>query len=573
MAKGNHVHLLTKWGRSLPDIPWSKYPRPQLVRDSFFCLNGKWEFASGSEAPSQFKEEITVPFPPQSILSGICRNFEAEEKLFYRRKFELPEGFLKDILLLNIGACDQECSVYINEQYAGGNIGGYNSFSLDITDLLQDGENEILIEVFDDPELVLLPYGKQRKKRGGMWYTPISGIWQSIWLESVPKAYIKSIKTTTSDNNVSMVFEGIESGHISVETSDGKFICEIADSMAEFKISEPRKWSPEDPYLYRFTAVSDQDHIESYFALRDLEIAEIDGIKRPLLNGKPYYFHGLLDQGYYSDGIYTPAAEEAYAFDISAMKNMGFNMLRKHIKIEPERFYYECDRLGMIVFQDMVNNSDYSFIRDTALPTIGIKKLNDKRLHKNTDERAAFISGMETTVAQLFNHPSICQWTIFNEGWGQFCSSDMYDLLRGLDSTRFIDSASGWFESEKSDFYSPHIYFKPIKLSPKSKPIFISEFGGYSCKIEGHCFNLNQEFGYRHFDTTEEFSKALEELYIKQVIPSLKCGVCGSVYTQVSDVEDETNGLLTYDRAEQKIETTRMKSVSDKLFDAFKQSI
>ena len=248
------------------------------------------------------------------------------------------------------------------------------------------------------------------------------------------------------------------------------------------------------------------------------------------------------------------------------MKKMGFNMLRKHIKIEPEQFYYDCDRLGMIVFQDMVNNGHYSFLRDTALPTVGMKKLCDKFMHRSKASRQAFTEGMKATLHQLYNHPCICEWTIFNEGWGQFCSGEMYRLLKGLDDTRFIDSASGWFQGGESDFTSPHIYFKPIKIKPSDKPIFLSEFGGYSCNIEGHIFNTKNEYGYRHFDTEKDFSAALEKLYLSQVIPAVKQGLCGTVYTQVSDVEDETNGLLTYDRKVQKVPTATMRIVSDKLF-------
>ena len=305
--------------------------------------------------------------------------------------------------------------------------------------------------------------------------------------------------------------------------------------------------------------------MRSYFALRTLDIREVNGISRLCLNGKPYFFHGVLDQGYFSDGIFTPASPKCYDNDILAMKNLGFNMLRKHIKIEPEYFYYACDRLGMIVFQDMVNNGDYSFFRDTALPTAGLKSLPDRYLHRDPATRQAFIRGMEETVAQLHNHPSVCCWTIFNEGWGQFDSDNMYRRLKELDSTRFIDTASGWFRGGASDVDSQHVYFKPVKLKPSDKPIFLSEFGGYVYRVEEHVFNPDKTYGYRIFDDCQKFEDALMDLYEKEVLPHIGMGLCATVYTQLSDVEDETNGLLTYDRKVCKVDASRMRDMAAKL--------
>ena len=294
---------------------------------------------------------------------------------------------------------------------------------------------------------------------------------------------------------------------------------------------------------------------------------EVEGYPRLCLNGKPYFFHGLLDQGYYSDGIYTPASPQAYEFDIMKMKALGFNMLRKHIKVEPEQFYYDCDRLGMVVFQDMVNNGRYSFFRDTALPTIfgGKLNLNDKKLNKDAETRSQFAMGMVKTVNQLYNHPCICYWTIFNEGWGQFCADEMYDRLKELDQSRFIDSASGWFGGVKSDVDSRHVYFRKLKLSCKDKPLILSEFGGYSYKDNDHAFNTEQTYGYGKFDSREKFKDAFVDLYENQVMPLVKKGLSAAVYTQVSDVEDETNGLLSYDRKVEKILPEEFEGVSAKI--------
>jgi beta-galactosidase/beta-glucuronidase len=296
-----------------------------------------------------------------------------------------------------------------------------------------------------------------------------------------------------------------------------------------------------------------------------LEIKKIGNYQRLCLNGEPYFFHGLLDQGYWPDGLFTPATPKCFADDILAMKKLGFNTLRKHIKVEPEEFYYQCDKLGMIVFQDMVNNGDYDFIRDTALPTIGIQTLNDEKLHRDPVTRDAFLRGMEATVNQLKNHPCILYWTIFNEGWGQFDSDNVYHHLKAMDDTRWIDSTSGWFRRKETDVDSRHVYFKPIRLKAGEKPLVVSEFGGYSYKPEGHVFNTEKTFGYRKYTDADQFAAAVEELYYEQVIPAVKTGLCAAIYTQVSDVEDETNGLLSYDRKVEKLTPARMLPIAEAL--------
>jgi hypothetical protein len=296
----------------------------------------------------------------------------------------------------------------------------------------------------------------------------------------------------------------------------------------------------------------------------------VDGVPRLCLNGKPYFFHGLLDQGYWPDGLFTPAEPDCYSDDILAMKKLGFNMLRKHIKVEPEQFYYDCDRLGMVVFQDMVNNGDYSFLRDTALPTVGLQKMPDGRLHGNPATRQAFIDGMSATVNQLKNHPSILYWTIFNEGWGQFDSSAMYDKLRQLDDTRWIDSTSGWFRCGKSDVESLHCYFKKYRFKKDEKPVVLSEFGGFSHGVGGHLFNTEKSYGYGSCKNLEELADRIESVYTDEIVPAAKHGLCASVYTQVSDVEDEINGLVTYDRKIEKLTPERMLPIAKALQDAVK---
>ena len=321
----------------------------------------------------------------------------------------------------------------------------------------------------------------------------------------------------------------------------------------------PRLWSPENPYLYDFAVEAGEDRVESYFAIRSLEIKTVGAYPRLCLNGKPYFFHALLDQGYWPDGLFTPAAPECYADDILAMKRLGFNTLRKHIKVEPEEFYYQCDKLGMIVWQDMVNNSDYNFLRDTALPTVGIQKLDDRKLHKDVASRKEFLREAEAAVSQLKNHPSICYWTIFNEAWGQFDSDNVYDWFRTLDDTRFIDSTSGWFRRTKSDVDSRHVYFRKVALKGDGvKPLVLSEFGGKTWKVDGHIFNPDKTYGYGGCQTREELNNALVKLYLEEILPCVRNGLCAAVYTQTSDVEDEVNGLLTYDRKTEKLGPEKM---------------
>ena len=285
------------------------------------------------------------------------------------------------------------------------------------------------------------------------------------------------------------------------------------------------------------------------------------------MNGKPYFFHGLLDQGYWPEGIYTPPTPESYADDILEMKKLGFNTLRKHIKVEAEEFYYQCDKLGMVVFQDMVNNSDYAFLRDTILPTLGIQKHKDQRLHRDETSRQTFIETMKQTVWQLKNHPCILYWTIFNEGWGQFDSDGIYDLLKEIDDTRIIDSTSGWFRRKKSDVESLHIYFNFWhRLKPhKDRPLVLSEFGGFALPVEGHIFNPDNAYGYKNCKSPEDFQAAFEKLYRERILPAVPKGLCGAIYTQVSDVEDEINGILTYDRKVNKGNESAMRALAEDL--------
>ncbi len=561
-----YAELWTEQGRNITSRPWQEYPRPTLKRDSFFSLNGYWDFAvtDKNKDPENYDRRILVPFAPETLLSGIHEVFGEDKTLCYRKTFSLPEDFLRTRTILHFGAADQTAEVFFNGTRLGSHTGGYFPFSFDVTQLLKP-ENTVTVRVTDELSRHIQPYGKQRRKRGGMWYTPVSGIWQTVWLESVPEEYIRSADIKTEGNRVSMVFDGVRTGTVSVVTPEGRLSIPFSDGCAEFEVADPQLWSPESPYLYRATVESGQDRIETYFAFRTLEIKTVGGFPRLCLNGKPYFFHGVLDQGYYSDGLFTPATPVLYRKDILKMKELGFNTLRKHIKVEPELFYYACDELGMIVFQDMVNNGKYSFFRDTALPTVGIKKLDDRRMHRNPQTRKAFTVAMEQTMQMTDKHPSVCYYTIFNEGWGQFDGQSMYRKAKSADSSRFTDTASGWFRGADSDVESIHIYFRPVVIPESDKPIVLSEFGGYSYKPEGHVFNEEKTYGYRFFSDRNEFMDELEKLYLEKIIPAKEKGLCAAIYTQLSDVEDETNGLLSYDRAVCKVDGERMRAIAERL--------
>ena len=553
--------LYTPQAEALSGTPWDIYPRPQLRRDSYVNLNGTWEFGVSTDGTPVYDRTILVPFCPESLLSGVHQHFSEGSTLCYRRHFTLPEGFRQDRVLLHIGAADQELICYVNSKRIGDHRGGYEAMTFDITDALRE-ENVLELHCRDDLHDQTYPYGKQCLNRGGMWYTPVSGIWQTVWLESVPRDYIQKLHMENRGTAVQITIQPPLAGAVTLE---GKTY-PLVDGTVTVAPEDPRLWSPEDPYLYEFTLTAGQDQIRSYFALRTLETKTVDGIPRLCLNGKPYFFHGLLDQGYWPDGIFTPAAPECYAGDILAMKELGFNTLRKHIKVEPEEFYYQCDKLGMVVFQDMVNNGDYRFLRDTIVPTLGIQKRRDKHLHRDTATRDRFLQSMKATVAQLKNHPSILYWTIFNEAWGQFDADSTYDALRALDSTRFIDATSGWFRRKKSDVESLHIYFNLWhRLKPADKPLVLSEFGGFCYGAEGHLFNPEKAYGYKTCKTLTEFQDALDALYRTRIIPAVAKGLCAAIYTQVSDVEDEINGLLTYDRKLCKADKARLQAIAAEL--------
>ena len=537
---------------------WQSYPRPQLKRNSYVNLNGTWELDG---------QEIQIPFAPQCRLSGYKGS--VGEHLIYKKTFALPEDFIKSRVILHFGAVDEVADVYVNDIHVGKHEGGYLHFSFDITEAVKrEGENELRVEVVDTLSRVY-PYGKQCKKRGGMWYTQISGIWQTVWMENVPDNYIEEIKLTPSMTDLEITVTGNIDGFKATVLDEGKIVVDqmFIENTGKIVIPNPILWDTENPHLYDLKIEAGQDKIESYFALRTVEIKNKDGVNRICLNDKPIFMHGLLDQGYYEDGIYLPEDEEEFTKDILRMKELGFNMLRKHIKIEPEKFYYECDRLGMLVLQDMVNNGGYSYILDTVLPTFGFKKRNDcKGRYQDAECKKVFEWHMKDTLHDLYNHPCIIGYTIFNEGWGQFESDRMYDIAKSIDGTRFYDATSGWFAQKKSDLDSEHIYFRAEELHAKDRPMFLSECGGFSYAVDGHMFNTEKSYGYGACKSVEELTDRIVDMYNVMVVPGIKGGVCGCVYTQVSDVEDEINGMYTYDREVCKVNKEKMQALAARIY-------
>ena len=550
------------------------HPRPQLRRETWMDLNGKWDFAvqADDKTPEMFDRTILVPYCPESALSGIHNHFPEGSFLFYRRYVRLPEAAAGHRILLHVGAADQALTCYVNGVEIGSHTGGYTAFTMDITRAVRE-ENEILLRVRDDLTDTAFPRGKQSLTPGGMWYTPVSGIWQSVWLEWVPETYIQSLDIR-ADMTEAVLDTGDASlsGTVTVMAPEGNVTLPLTGGRAVFRPETPRLWSPEDPYLYEFEITTGADRVSGYFALRSWDIRNVDGIPRLCVNGKPRFFHGLLDQGYWPDGIYTPPSPDCYRQEILAMKRMGFNTLRKHIKVEPEEFYYQCDKLGMFVFQDMVSNGDYSYLKDTILPTLGFQRKNDRRAHPDKRSRQMFLENMKAQVLQLKNHPCIVMWTIFNEGWGQFDATAAYHTLKALDDSRFVCSCSGWFRGGESDVFSRHIYFGQWHhLKRTDKPLVLTEFGGICLAVDGHLYNPDKSYGYQSSKDSEDYRKKLLTLYRKHILPAIPKGLCAAIYTQVSDVEEEINGLLTYDRQVTKPDAEEMRCLSDALYTAVRK--
>lgn len=556
------------------ETPLSEYPRPQLVRDNYVILNGLWDYAIVDSLIDTLQNfnyigQIKVPFSVETPLSLVEKEFLPNQTLVYRKFFKhKSKGKLP---ILHFDAVDYKCFVYLNGKKLGEHTGGYFDFSFNIKEeLLEVGDNELIVLVQDPSDTFTQQRGKQKLEHGGIWYTPTSGIWQSVWIENVPQVYIDRITLRPNiDDNYVEVFvaaKGEVESYSAEVTFEGKKIASIVSEMSTFrlKIKNPKLWSPENPQLYDISISVNQDEVKSYFAMRKFELKD----KQFYLNNKPYFLTGVLDQGYWPDGGLTPPSDEAMKSDILLCKELGLNTIRKHIKIEPLRWYYHCDKIGMIVWQDMINGGgQFNNFLHIIFPTIGINiKDNHYKWFGRDDDysREEFKLDLGRMVKHLYNCPSICLWGIFNEAWGQFDSEYMREYLHSIDPTRALDATSGWY-NQGNDLISIHKYILPFKMPKTNKAVALTEFGGYSYAVKDHVYSENKNFGYLVYKDLTKLNNAIKSLYEKQIIPAVGQGLNACIYTQLSDVENEINGLITYDREVLKIDKDMFVEINKQL--------
>lgn len=584
--------LFTRWSKNI-DLGevHREYPRPQFVRDSYVSLNGMWEYAiSQTSEVSTYEGEICVPFSPEAYLSGVGKLVKPEDYLHYRKTFTLPDGFRQERVLLHFGAVDQECTVTLNGTNIGEHIGGYLPFTLDITEHLLD-VNILTLCVTDKTEEAPHARGKQKLvkkgKYGSLFYTPNSGIWKSVWLESVSENYLKELKITPNydESSVSLFLTTDIDEEAFIEIYSGNELVKKTvlrtNQNETVHLENFIAWSPENPHLYDLVIKTGKDQVKSYFGMRKFSTGlDAKGILRFYLNNKPFFYNGVLDQGYWPEGLLTPPSDEALKYDIVKLKELGFNTIRKHIKIESDRFYYHCDKIGMIVWQDMPNGGgDYNMLFVTYLPNASnwfARNIKDSSygIFKRQDltGRIQYFKDLENMIKHLYSFTSIAVWVPFNEGWGQFDAKEATARIRNLDNTRLINEACGWFDQGGGDMYSIHNYIRKLKVKPrKDRVVALTEYGGYTYSVAGHTA-CEKEFGYKANKSTVELTMNYEKLFHEQIIPNVENGLSSAIYTQTSDIEEEINGLMTYDREILKMDIERVRRLNVELYEVFEKA-
>jgi hypothetical protein len=559
--------LATRWTKHVtPDNAWREYPRPQMVRTAWMNLNGLWDYAihpKEAPQPETWDGQILVPFCVESALSGVMKKVTPQQAVWYRRTFWTPEFTLGKRVLLHFGAVDWDATVWLNGHKVGQHRGGYDPFTFDITDALKRfsfgftytrrGPNTLVVRAWDPTDTGYQPRGKQVPKPGGIWYTPTTGIWQTVWLEPVPESYVRGLRIVP-DVDASLVRVTVDAAGGNVELKARAAHSTVATAAGApgqpiaLKLDAPKLWSPDAPFLYdlkiTLSAGGTSDEVSSYFGMRKIAVGkDKDGVERLLLNGKPLFQFGPLDQGFWPDGLYTAPCDEALRYDVETIKRLGMNMARKHVKVEPARWYYWCDKLGLMIWQDMPSGNN-----------------------NGAEGRKNFARELEHVVKALINHPSIVMWVPFNEGWGQHDTEDVVEMVRRWDPWRLVDNASGWTDRKVGDVHDIHSYPGPaMPLVEEKRAAVLGEFGGLGLPLAGHTWQAEKNWGYRSFKTREDLTDAYVNL-LENLRPLIGRGLCAAVYTQISDVEVECNGLMTYDRALVKMDPQRMGEAARKLY-------
>jgi beta-galactosidase/beta-glucuronidase len=573
--------IMTRWSYKVDSTqPFPEYPRPQFKRAEWLNMNGLWDYAivpKEEREVSSFDGKVLVPFPIESALSGVKKKLKPRQKLWYSRTFKIPNEWKDKNILLHFGAVDWDTTIWVNKKKIGSHQGGYTPFSFEISGFIDlEVENELVVEIWDPSDMGGQERGKQTLRPVAIWYTAVSGIWQTVWLEPVPKTYIKNFKLIPNiDDETIRVSVNMNNSHddfkIRAEVKDGEttiisMVNEVEKDLI-IKIPTPKLWSPKSPFLYDLTIKIEEenkviDKVETYFGMRKISLGEENnGIKTIELNNERIFQYGTLDQGCYPDGLYTAPTDEALRSDIEITKELGFNMIRKHVKVEPARWYYYCDKIGILVWQDMPNGG-VNYMTD--LPP----NINDYKDLREEGSKKYYYKELESMISSLYNSPCIITWVPFNEGWGQFDTEKVSNFVKELDPTRLVNAASGWFDFGVGDIFDQHSYPNPILPNQDkigSRAAVIGEFGGLGLEIEDHMWNIKNKFVYRNLRDQQGLMKKYESL-ISKLKKLIEKGLSAAIYTQITDVEGEVNGLLTYDREILKMDKKKLRDLNLRIY-------